>query len=70
MSPPAIVAGATVWLVLAGLLVAWGAVVLLARGRLLGPRAIVRRLLSAWFPRIALLAIWGVAGWHVFCQRP
>jgi hypothetical protein len=66
----AIVAGAKVWIVLAAGLTVWSAAVLLSRGALFGPRAIVRWLLGAWSPRIMVLAIWGLAGWHIFCQRP
>jgi hypothetical protein len=66
----ALVAGATVWLVLLGATAVWLVAVAVTRGALFGPRAIVRWLLSCWFSRLAALAVWGVAGWHIFCQRP
>jgi hypothetical protein len=66
----ALVAGAAVWLVIAAGAGGWFAVVALSRGLLIGPRRIMRWLLSAWLPRIVLLAVWGAAGWHIFCQRP
>jgi hypothetical protein len=66
----AVVAGATVWLILLGLSLVWLLVLSVRRGRLFGPRAIVRWLLASWPSRVAVLALWGIAGWHVFCQRP
>ena len=66
----AIVAGATVWLVLLAGIAVWSAVLVRNRELLLGSRLIVRWFLSSWMPRIALLAFWAIAGWHIFCQRP
>jgi hypothetical protein len=66
----AVVTGATVWLVLFGATAAWLVVVAVSRGSLFGPRPIVRWLLSCWLSRLAALAVWGIAGWHIFCQRP
>jgi hypothetical protein len=62
--------GAVVWLVLAGGFVGWLAVLALTSWARVGVRAVVRWLLGSWLPRLALLAAWGAAGWHVFCQRP
>jgi hypothetical protein len=66
----AIVAGATVWLVLLAIAAVWSAVLVRNRQLWLGSRLIVRWLLSSWLTRIALLTFWGIAGWHIFCQRP
>jgi hypothetical protein len=66
----AIVAGATVWLVLLAGIAVWSAVLVRNRELWLGSRLIVRWLLSSWMPRIALLTFWAIAGWHIFCQRP
>ena len=66
----AIIAGATVWLVLLAGIAVWSAVLARNRELLLGSRLIVRWLLSSWLPRIALLAFWAISGWHIFCQRP
>jgi hypothetical protein len=70
----ALVPGATVWLVIAASGVGWLIAVAVAtatsRGTLFGPRHVVRWWLRAWLPRLMILAFWGVAGWHVFCQRP
>jgi hypothetical protein len=67
---PAIVAGATVWLVLVACIAVWSAVLIRNRELSLGSRLIVRWLLSSWMPRIALVIFWAIAGWHMFCQRP
>jgi hypothetical protein len=64
------VVGSTVWLVLLGLAAVWLVVLVWHRPELIGPRAIVRWLLSSWPSRLAVLTVWGIAGWHVFCQRP
>jgi hypothetical protein len=66
----AIVAGATVWVILLAGIAVWSAVLARHRELLLGSRLIVRWLLSSWMSRIALLAFWAIAGWHIFCQRP
>ena len=66
----AIVAGATVWLILLAGIAVWSAVLARHRELLLGSRLIVRWLLSSWMSRIVLLAFWAIAGWHIFCQRP
>ena len=66
----ALVAGAAVWLAIAACTLAWFAVLALARRVQPGPRSVVHWFLSSWVPRLAALAAWGVAGWHVFCQRP
>ena len=70
MTPTAVVVGAAVWLGIAVSAVAWLAVVIFARGALPGPKSVARWLLASWLPRLAVLAAWGAAGWHVFCQRP
>ena len=70
MTTFAIVSGAVVWLALAGLAVAWLVVLALLPGALLGPRRLVRWLLGSWLSRGIVIAAWGAAGWHVFCQRP
>jgi hypothetical protein len=66
----AIVPGAVVWLALAGSAAVWLGVVAFSVGRLTGPRRVVRWLLGSWLSRGVILAAWGAAGWHVFCQRP
>lgn len=66
----AIVAGATVWLVLLAIAAVWSAILVRNRELLFGSRLIVRWLLSSWMSRIALVTFWAIAGWHIFCQRP
>ena len=66
----AVVPGTVVWLVLAGSAVVWLTAVALSAGRLVSPRRVVRWFLGSWLSRGMILAAWGVAGWHVFCQRP
>jgi hypothetical protein len=66
----ALVAGATVWLAIAVYSLAWLTVLALVRGARPGPRSVVRWFLASWLPRLAIVAAWGAAGWHVFCQRP
>jgi hypothetical protein len=70
VSSLAIVPGAIVWLVLAALAVVWLAVLALAAGALIGPRRLLRWMLGSWLSRCLIIAAWGAAGWHVFCQRP
>jgi hypothetical protein len=65
-----VVPGTVVWLALAGSAVVWLAAVALSAGRLVGPRQVVRWFLASWLSRGVILAAWGIAGWHVFCQRP
>jgi hypothetical protein len=65
-----VVPGAVVWLALAATAVVWLGLLALSGGRLTSPRKVVRWFLASWLPRGMLLAAWGVAGWHVFCQRP
>jgi hypothetical protein len=69
---PAVVPGTVVWAVLAGSVVVWLAVLAFAagRGRLVGPLRVVQWFLSSWLSRGLILAAWGAAGWHIFCQRP
>jgi hypothetical protein len=66
----AIVPGAVVWLALAGSAAVWLGVLALSAGRLVGPRQVVRWFLGSWLSRGVILAAWGAAGWHIFCQRP
>jgi hypothetical protein len=66
----AIVPGTVVWLVLAGVALVWLAVLGLGAGALLGPRRLLPWLLGSWLSRGLVIAAWGAAGWHVFCQRP
>ena len=66
----AVVIGTVVWVALAGGVVVWLAVLALSAGRLVGPRRVVRWLLGSWLSRGMILAAWGAAGWHIFCQRP
>jgi hypothetical protein len=67
----AIVLGAAVWLVIAVALVVWFAVTAVAGPRRLpGIVDVVRWFLLSWPGRLAALAGWAVAGYHVFCQRP
>jgi hypothetical protein len=66
----AIIPGTVVWLVLAGIAVVWLAVLALVPGSLLGPRRLMRWLLGSWLSRGIVIAAWGAAGWHIFCQRP
>ena len=66
----AVVPGAVVWLALAGSAVVWLGVLALSAGRLIGPRRVLRWFLGSWLSRGLILAAWGAAGWHIFCQRP
>ena len=68
----AIVPGAVVWSVIAGVGVVWLAVLALrsGSGALLGPRRVARWLFGSWLSRGIIIAAWGAAGWHMFCQRP
>jgi hypothetical protein len=66
----AIVPGDVVWLVLAGVAIVWLAAVALAPGTLLGVRRLLHWLLGSWLSRCLVIAAWGAAGWHIFCQRP
>jgi hypothetical protein len=66
----AVVPGTVVWLTLAGSAVVWLGVVALSAGRLVGPRRVLRWFLGSWLSRGLILAAWGAAGWHIFCQRP
>jgi hypothetical protein len=70
VTPLAIVPGTVVWLVLAGVALVWLAVLGLGAGALLGPRRLLPWLLGSWLSRGLVIAAWGAAGWHVFCQRP
>jgi hypothetical protein len=70
MSFATITPGAIVWLVLAACTVAWLAIVTITSARFIGARRLVRWLVASWLPRFVLLAAWGAAGWHIFCQRP
>jgi hypothetical protein len=67
---PAVVPGTVVWGVLAGSVVVWLAVLALSARRVVGPRRVVQWFLSSWLSRGLILAAWGAAGWHIFCQRP
>jgi hypothetical protein len=64
------VPGAAVWLAVAVSGTVWLVALVLSRGALVGPRRVVRWLVGSWLPRVAVLAAWAAAGWHVFCQRP
>ena len=66
----AIVPGAVVWSVIAGVVVVWLAALARGRGALVGPHSVARWLLGSWLSRGLVIAAWGAAGWHVFCQRP
>jgi hypothetical protein len=65
-----LVPGTVVWLALAGSVVVWLGVLALSSGRVVGPRRLVRWFLGSWLSRCVILAAWGAAGWHIFCQRP
>jgi hypothetical protein len=66
----ALVEGAAVWLAIVGCGAVWLGVLLVARGTLIGPLRVVRWFLGSWFSRLTVLVFWGMAGWHIFCQRP
>jgi len=66
----AVAPGTVVWVALAASVVVWFGMVALSAGRLVGPRRVVRWLLGSWLSRGMILAAWGAAGWHIFCQRP
>jgi hypothetical protein len=57
-------------LVLAVAGLTWAVATAMAHRSLIGPRRALRWLLASWPTRLATLAAWGVAGWHIFCQRP
>ncbi len=65
----AVVAGAWVWLAIVAAASTW-LIILAVAPRSLDPKPVMRWLLASFVPRLAVLAAWGVAGWHVFCQRP
>jgi len=65
-----VVPGTVVWVALAAGVVVWLGVLALSAGRFVGPRGVMRWLLGSWLSRGIVLAAWGAAGWHVFCQRP
>jgi hypothetical protein len=65
-----IVPGAIVWLLLAAGTVAWLAILTFTSATFIGARRVVRWLVASWLPRFVMLAAWGAAGWHIFCQRP
>ena len=68
----AIVPGAVVWSVIAGVGIVWLAALALRYGSpaRLGPRRLARWLLGSWLSRGMIIAAWGAAGWHIFCHRP
>ncbi|HEY3843515.1 MAG TPA: hypothetical protein VGL48_09725 [Acidimicrobiales bacterium] len=68
--PAAVVAGAWVWLAVVAAASVWLIILAVAPRRLLGPKPVLRWLLASFVTRLAVLAAWSVAGWHVFCQRP
>jgi hypothetical protein len=70
MTSLAVIPGTVVWLALAGAVIVWLFAIALASGVLPGPRRVLRWLLGSWLSRAVILAAWGAAGWHVFCQRP
>jgi hypothetical protein len=70
MIDAAIAPGSVVWLALAAGIVTWLALLALKPGAFLGPRRLLRWILTSWLPRILAIVAWGAAGWHVFCQRP
>jgi hypothetical protein len=65
-----VVPGTAVWVALGAGVAVWLAVLALSAGRFVGPRGVMRWLLGSWLSRGIVLAAWGAAGWHVFCQRP
>jgi hypothetical protein len=69
MSFATIAPGAIVWLTLAVCTLAWLAVATFTSARV-DARRLVRWLVASWLPRFVMLAAWGAAGWHIFCQRP
>jgi hypothetical protein len=66
----AVVPGTVVWVALAASVVVWFGILALSDGRLVGPRRVLRWFLGSWLSRAMVLAAWGAAGWHIFCQRP
>jgi hypothetical protein len=67
----AVVVGGAVWLVIGAAVCGW-----LIFTQVAGPQqvpgvtAVVGWFLSSWLGRVLVLAAWGGAGWHLFCQRP
>lgn len=61
--------GAIVWSVIGASWLSWLALSA-AIPRTPGIVRFSRVLLSSWVVRVAMLGAWGVAGWHLFCQRP
>ena len=66
----AVVPVTVVWVALAASVVVWFGILALSDGRLVGPRRVLRWFLGSWLSRAMVLAAWGAAGWHIFCQRP
>lgn len=69
--PLAVAPGTVVWSVIAFVAVVWFVVTQAAGPRRLpGIVDVVRFFLRSWLGRFLALAMWGYAGWHLFCQRP
>lgn len=67
-----LVLGDAVWAGLAAALVVVLVVttVLARRGTVPSVVDVLRWFLGCWTGRLSALALWAVAGWHLFCQRP
>lgn len=66
----ALTPGMGAWSALALGAIVWLAVLALSPRALLGPRRLVRWLLTSWVSRFGCLVAWWAVGWHIFCQRP
>ncbi len=62
-------AGAAVWVVIGAAWVLWLLATRLVRP-LPGIESVVHTFLGSWAGRLAALAAWAEAGWHLFGQRP
>jgi hypothetical protein len=70
MTSLAIVPGTVVWLAIVAGIAVWLALLSFGSRALVGPRRMVRWLLSSWLSRSLMVIAWGAVGWHIFCQRP
>lgn len=61
--------GELVWAAIAAMLIIWIVVTFLI-DQIPSIFSVLRWFLNCWIGRLFLLAAWGEAGWHMFCQHP